>query len=47
MTVEGERSLTFAPHAPSKPVDGQIIAVADNASQIGQYQVVVLNRGQR
>jgi hypothetical protein len=46
VTVEGERSLTFAPHAPSKPVDGQIIAVADNASQIGQYQVVVLNRGQ-
>ena len=45
VTDEGERSLTFAPHAPTKPVDGQIIAVADDASQIGQYQVVVLNRG--
>jgi len=46
VTVEGERSLTFAPHAPTKPIDGQIIAVADNVSQIGQFQVVVLNRGQ-
>jgi hypothetical protein len=45
VTVEGERSLAFAPHAPTKPIDGQIIAVADNVSQIGQYQVVVLNRG--
>jgi LysM repeat protein len=45
VTAEGDRSLTFAPHAPTKPIDGQIIAVADNATQIGQYQVVVLNRG--
>jgi len=45
ISVEGERSLNFAPHAPTTPVDGQIIAVADNATQIGQYQVVVLNRG--
>jgi len=45
ITVEGERSLAFAPHAPSRPIDGQIIAVADNAAQIGQYQVVVVNRG--
>jgi hypothetical protein len=42
---EGEMSLTFAPHSPTTPVDGQIIAVAENAEQIGQYQVVVLNRG--
>jgi LysM repeat protein len=42
---EGETSLTFTPHAPTTPVDGQIIAVADGADQIGQYQIVVLNRG--
>ena len=45
ISVEGERSLNFTPHAPTTPIDGQIIAVADNAVQIGQYQVVVLNRG--
>ena len=42
---EGERSLNFQPHAPTTPIDGQIIAVADNAEQVGPYQVVVLNRG--
>jgi len=45
ITVEGERSLHFTPHAPTTPINGQIIAVADNAAQIGQYQVVVVNRG--
>ncbi len=33
------------PHAPQRPVDGQIILVADGATQIGQYQVEVVNRG--
>ena len=42
---EGETSLTFTPHAPTTQVDGQIIAIADEATQIGPYQVVVLNRG--
>ncbi|HEU4780304.1 MAG TPA: LysM peptidoglycan-binding domain-containing protein, partial [Steroidobacteraceae bacterium] len=42
---EGERSLNFQPHAPTTAVDGQIIAVADGAEQVGPYQVVVLNRG--
>jgi hypothetical protein len=42
---EGEVPLTFTPHAPTNAIDGQIIAVADNVEQIGQYQVVVLNRG--
>lgn len=45
ITQEGEMPLTFTPHAPTTNVDGQIIAVADNIEQIGQYQVVVLNRG--
>jgi len=42
---EGERSLNFQPHAPTTAVDGQIIAIADSATLIGNYQVVVLNRG--
>jgi hypothetical protein len=45
ISQEGEVPLTFTPHAPTSAVDGQIIAVADNVEQIGQYQVVVLNRG--
>ena len=45
ITVEGERSLNFQPHAPTQAIDGQIISIADGAEQIGQYQVVVLNRG--
>jgi hypothetical protein len=33
------------PHAPSSNVQGQIMAVVDGVSLIGQYQVVALNRG--
>ena len=35
----------FIPHAPEKPVDGKIISVYNGVSQIGQYQVVAINRG--
>jgi len=35
----------FVPRAPDQPVTGKIISVVDGVSQIGQYQVVVLNRG--
>jgi hypothetical protein len=45
ISQETDVPLTFTPHAPTTSVDGQIIAVADSATQIGQYQVVVLNRG--
>jgi len=44
---EGEMPLTFTPHAPDGQVDGHIIAIADEATEVGQYQVVVLNRGNR
>ncbi|RME36050.1 MAG: LysM domain-containing protein [Gammaproteobacteria bacterium] len=37
----------FQPHAPDRPVRGRIISAPDVVSQIGQYQVVVLNRGVR
>ena len=44
---EGDVPLTFSPHAPHTNINGQIIAVADNIEQIGQFQVVVINRGTR
>ena len=47
ISQEGEIPLTFQPHAPAQNIDGQIISVADGAEQIGQYQVVVVNRGSR
>jgi hypothetical protein len=38
-------ALRFVPHAPDKEVDGKIISVFNGLSQIGQYQIVTLNRG--
>ena len=37
--------LNFFPRAPSTAIDGRIISVVGGVTQIGQYQVVVLNRG--
>jgi len=37
----------FTPHAPEEELDGTIISVVDGVSQIGQYQIVVVNRGAR
>ena len=53
--VEGDRLVSqqtpfpgwFTPRSPSRPVKGQIIAVVDGVSQIGQFQVIVINRGTR
>lgn len=39
--------LNFFPKAPDIEVDGQIISVVGGVSLIGQYQVVVMNRGAR
>ena len=39
--------LNFYPRAPSSRIDGRIISVVGGVTQIGQYQVVVLNRGTR
>ena len=39
--------LNFFPKAPSNVIDGRIISVVGGVTQIGQYQVVVLNRGSR
>lgn len=35
----------FVPHAPNASVDAKIISVLNGVSQVGQHQVVVLNRG--
>ena len=54
-TLQGDRlvpetvdiPLNFFPKAPDIDVDGRIISVVDGVSLIGQYQVVVINRGAR
>lgn len=38
-------SANFYPRAPEAAVDGRIIAVFGGVTQIGQYNIVVLNRG--
>ncbi len=40
-----EIPLNFFPKAPSTNINGQIIAVVGGVTQIGQYQVIVMNRG--
>jgi hypothetical protein len=37
--------LNFFPRSPSTTVEGRIVSVVGGVTQIGQYQVVVLNRG--
>ena len=37
--------LNFYPRTPSSQIDGRIIHVVGGVTQIGQYQVVVVNRG--
>jgi len=43
--AEVDLPLNFFPKAPSSNIDGRIISVVGGVSQIGQYMVVVLNRG--
>lgn len=37
----------FLPHPPDMPVEGSIIAVVDGVARIGQFQTVVLNKGEQ
>ena len=39
--------LDFIPHAPAQQIDGKILAVVDGVADIGQYQVIAINRGHR
>lgn len=41
------REHSFAPQAPGKKVDAEIIAVLDGVNMIGLYQVVVVNLGRQ
>jgi hypothetical protein len=43
--LDEEPLADFYPKAPDGQIDGSIIAVLKGVSQIGQYQVVVLDRG--
>jgi len=38
---------TYMPRAPAKPISGQIMSVEGGVSEIGQFQIVTINRGAR
>jgi LysM repeat protein len=54
-TLEGDRLIAsdtdvptnFMPRSPARDVNGQIIAVVDDVTLIGQYFIVAINRGRR
>jgi hypothetical protein len=46
-TEERRVDSTFFPSAPDGRINGQIISVFGGVTQVGQYDVVVLNRGER
>jgi hypothetical protein len=43
----GDLPLDFTPSSPKVKINGRIMAVSDGVTVIGQYQVVVINRGAR
>jgi LysM repeat protein len=45
MSEEDVQALNFIPRAPDSEIDGRIISVVSGVSLIGQYAVVVINRG--
>lgn len=45
LEIEDIQPANYFPRAPGNTVDGRIISVIDGLSLVGQYQVVVLNRG--
>lgn len=46
LPVEQEKiEIYFQPHAPAQNIEGHIISVLDGVSQIGQYQVVAIDKG--
>ena len=44
---EGITPVNFFPSAPADLIDGRIMSVLDGVSIVGQYQVIVINRGAR
>ncbi len=47
MEEENPLETAFIPHSPDPDVNGRIVSVLDGVSQIGQFQIVVLNLGER
>jgi hypothetical protein len=45
MDEEDIQPVNFLPHSPDGEVEGRIMSVLSGSSLIGQYQVVVINRG--
>lgn len=45
--AEDEYNTSFLPRAPEQDIRGQIIDVLDGVAQVGQYQIVTINRGAR
>lgn len=43
--VDLQLPMTYFPSAPNQEVAGTIVSVVDGVSRIGQYQMVILNRG--
>ncbi len=44
-TDEGEVALNYFPEAPHKYISGKIISVLNGVYEIGQYDIVVINKG--
>ncbi|MCR9277882.1 MAG: LysM peptidoglycan-binding domain-containing protein [Pseudomonadaceae bacterium] len=47
LTEERRVQSTFFPSGPSTDIDGRIISVFGGVTQVGQYDVVVVNKGER
>lgn len=45
MPLFEDYNVNFQPRIPTEPIEGQIIGVMGGVTQIGQYQIVVFNRG--
>ncbi|MCU7839307.1 MAG: LysM peptidoglycan-binding domain-containing protein [Candidatus Thiodiazotropha sp. (ex Troendleina suluensis)] len=43
--MQDEPLIDFQPRVPDAPIEGRIISVLNGVTQIGQYNVVVLNKG--
>lgn len=44
---EKDVDQTYIPHPPDTQIEGQIIAVVDGVSRVGQYQTIVINLGEQ
>ena len=45
ISAEGELALNYFPHPPKESINGNIINVLDGVSQIGQHNIVVVDKG--